>query len=168
MKLFHGSSSNVAPVITIDDFKDTSMPNVFDGLFASDSDEVAASHGNTGRGGNIFSYCVADEKIATSRDLNEQFEDVVAYLRKCYEIESENEERLLELAQAIADDENQDDQFTDVLLFPRLGSEIGGSYSWEMQRLRGRVAAHLGFDAVEMDDEHGTSYLIVNPAIIAE
>lgn len=34
-----------------------------------------------------------------------------------------------------------------------------------MQRLRGRVAAYLGFDAIEMNDEHGTSYLIVNQQI---
>ncbi|EFZ69431.1 hypothetical protein ECOK1357_2567 [Escherichia coli OK1357] len=34
-----------------------------------------------------------------------------------------------------------------------------------MQRLRGRVAAYLGFDAIEMNDEYGTSYLIVNPQI---
>ncbi|WP_118986294.1 hypothetical protein [Photorhabdus sp. CRCIA-P01] len=27
---------------------------------------------------------------------------------------------------------------------------------------------HLDFDTVEIDDEHGTSYLIVNPKIIAE
>ena len=33
----------------------------------------------------------------------------------------------------------------------------------ELQRLRGRVAAYLGFDAIEMNDKHGTSYLIVNP-----
>ena len=32
---------------------------------------------------------------------------------------------------------------------------------WEIQRLRGRVAAALGFKAVECRDEHGTSYLIV-------
>ncbi|EFN9336274.1 hypothetical protein D3084_24465, partial [Escherichia coli] len=43
--------------------------------------------------------------------------------------------------------------------------DINGAYSWELQRLRGRVAAYLGFDAIEMNDEYGTSYLIVNPQI---
>ena len=33
---------------------------------------------------------------------------------------------------------------------------------WEIQRLRGRIAAALGFKAVECRDEHGTSYLIVS------
>ena len=42
------------------------------------------------------------------------------------------------------------------------------TYSWELQRLRGHVAAYLGFDAIEMNDEHGTSYLIVNPQIKGE
>lgn len=62
-------------------------------------------------------------------------------------------------------DNNSDiEDFADILS-PRLGNDISGAYSWELQRLRGRVAACLGFDAIEMNDEHGTSYLIVNPQI---
>ena len=53
------------------------------------------------------------------------------------------------------------DEFADILS-PR---SCTGDAEWEMQRLRGRVTAHLGFDAVEMEDEHGTSYLIFNPLI---
>lgn len=33
--------------------------------------------------------------------------------------------------------------------------------SWVAQKLRGRLARYLGFKAVEMNDEHGTSYLMV-------
>lgn len=35
-----------------------------------------------------------------------------------------------------------------------------GEASWEAQRIRGRIAAKLGYQAVEMEDEHGISYLI--------
>lgn len=35
-----------------------------------------------------------------------------------------------------------------------------GEFLWEAQRVRGRVARALGYDAVEMDDEFGTSYLV--------
>lgn len=32
--------------------------------------------------------------------------------------------------------------------------------SWECQILRGKIARKLGYSAVEMDDEHGTSWLV--------
>ncbi|WP_233981712.1 AcrIF11 family anti-CRISPR ADP-ribosyltransferase [Pectobacterium versatile] len=161
MKLFHGSSSNAAPVIKIGAFSTVEV-NVFDGIFASADWDAAASHGNAGRGGNVFSYYVDDENIAESRDLDARFEEVYEFLRAelgTHDVES--------IADHIIWDKNQGEEFAE-RLSPRLDSDIGGAYSWEMQRPRGRVAAHLGFDAVEMDDEHGTSYLIVNPAIIAE
>ena len=37
-----------------------------------------------------------------------------------------------------------------------------GTASWEAQRIRGKVAKDLGYQAVEMDDENGTSFLIVS------
>ena len=38
--------------------------------------------------------------------------------------------------------------------------------SWECQILRGEIARRLGFAAVEMSDEHGTSYLVFSGATI--
>lgn len=153
MKLFHGSYSTSAPEIKVGSFA-MSGDNVFDGIFASADTGVAESHGN-----NVFAYNV--DKVATNADLNDRIEDIIAFLST--EIEADEVE---DLANAIADDEC-DDAFESVLT-PR--SDVGGyaAASWEMQRLRGRVAAHLGFDAVEMEDEHGTSYLIVNPSIRGE
>lgn len=152
MKLFHGSYSNVAPVIKVGAFA-MSGDNVFDGIFASADFDSADSHGNF-----VHSYNV--ENIADSSDLNARIDEVISFLSS--EIEADVD-TIEEIANAIADDEC-DDSFAE-FLSPRSATEDAG---WEMQRLRGRVAAHLGFDAVEMDDEHGTSYLIVNPAIIAE
>jgi len=43
---------------------------------------------------------------------------------------------------------------------PRYGN-IQGDAGWEAQRLRGKFAKELGFDAVEMSDETGTSVLVV-------
>ncbi|CNG28791.1 hypothetical protein [Yersinia kristensenii] len=151
MKLFHGSYSNTAPAIKVGQFA-MSGDNVFDGLFASAEAEIAESHGDF-----IHSYEV--DSIATNSDLNASIEEVISFLSS--EIEADADE-IESLANAIADDEC-DDTF-EHLLAPR---SCTGNASWEMQRLRGRVAANLGFDAVEMDDEHGTSYLIVNPAIKA-
>lgn len=153
MKLFHGSFSKTAPVITLRSILPNGGDNIFEGLFASEDAGIAESHGD-------FVYCYAVDKVADNSDMNSRIEDVIEYLRR--EVEAEDEE-LESLANAIADDEC-DDEFAH-LITPRDAYE---NHGWEMQRLRGRVAAHLGFDAVEMDDEHGTSYLIVNPDIIAE
>ena len=38
---------------------------------------------------------------------------------------------------------------------------------WLAQKIRGQVAASLGFRAVEMSDEHGTSYLVLPNTPIA-
>lgn len=152
MKLFHGSFDNVAPVIKVGAYA-MSGDNVFDGIFASADADIAGSHGR-------FVHCYNVEKIADNSELNARITDVIEFLRG--EIEADDEQ-LEALAYALADDEC-DDEFSDILT-PR---SCTGDAGWEMQRLRGRIAAHLGFDAVEATDEHGISYLIVNPLIIAE
>lgn len=38
-------------------------------------------------------------------------------------------------------------------------AEMSGDDGWELQRLRGVLAARLGYTSVEMHDEHGTTYL---------
>ncbi|MGC6389668.1 hypothetical protein ACMV8I_18685 [Ewingella sp. S1.OA.A_B6] len=155
MKLFHGSFSNTAPVIKLGEFAMTG-DNVFDGIFASSEFEAANSHGN-----HVHSYEVSN--IADNSDLHGRIEEVVSFLSSQISAEADVIEAL---ANAIADDE-ETEEFNE-FLSPRSCSDYQGAFSWEMQRIRGRVAAHLGFDAVEMSDEHGTSYLIVNPSITAE
>lgn len=155
MKLFHGSFSNTAPVIKLGEFAMTG-DNVFDGIFASSDFDAANSHGE-----HVHSYEVSN--IADSSDLNDRIEEVVSFLSTQF---SADEDVIEALANAIADDEETED-FNEILS-PRSCADNQGAFSWEMQRIRGRVAAHLGFDAVEMNDEHGTSYLIVNPSITAD
>ena len=33
---------------------------------------------------------------------------------------------------------------------------------WDAQKMRGEIARYFGFIAVEMSDEHGTSYLVLS------
>ncbi|CNL10841.1 Uncharacterised protein [Yersinia frederiksenii] len=162
MKLFHGSYDNVAPVIKIGLLAlEGAADNVFDGLFASGYANVANSHAD-----NVYAYEVDDEKIADNRALNEGIDEIIKFLNtEVYACDVDNE-TIEALAYAIADGEETDE--FDEILYPRSCAIRRGACSWEMQRLRGRAAAYLGFDAVEMDDEHGTSYLIVNPEIVAE
>ena len=35
-----------------------------------------------------------------------------------------------------------------------------GDAAWQLQNLRGKIGQELGYDAIKMNDEHGTSYLI--------
>lgn len=156
MKLFHGSYETTAPEIKIGEFAMTS-DNIFDGIFASANFDVADSHAH---GGKVFSYEVSEDKIALSSDLDNEFETVCSFLRDT--LGTDNVE---EIADRIMWDNDEDiEEFAEILSTRTLDKD-SGSLSWELQRLRGRVAAHLGFDAVEMGDEHGTSYLIVNPKI---
>ena len=37
--------------------------------------------------------------------------------------------------------------------------EDAAEQGWELQRLRGLLAARLGYDAIEMEDEHGITWL---------
>ncbi len=161
MKLFHGSYSNTAPVIKVGEFALGSASNLFDGIFASPAFDSADSH--TANGGTVHTYIVDDENIAESRDLDARYDDVCEFLKS--ELDADDVDEIAD--RVIWDNDSDAEDFADILT-PRMDSDVPGAYSWEIQRLRGRVAAHLGFDAVEMDDEHGTSYLIVNPTIIAE
>lgn len=160
MKLFHGSYSTTAPVIKVGAFALGGGDNVFDGLFASSSANVAGSHGDA-----VHAYEVDDEKIADNAALNERIEEIIKFLGTEVYACDVDDETITALAYALADGEETDE--FDEIFYPRSCVIRRGACSWEMQRLRGRAAAYLGFDAVEMDDEHGTSYLIVNPKIMA-
>ncbi|HDM8359122.1 TPA: hypothetical protein ACQ31S_001683 [Yersinia enterocolitica] len=160
MKLFHGSYDSTAPVIKVGAFALGGGDNVFDGLFASGNANVAGSHGDV-----VYVYEVSDEKIANNATLNERIEEIIKFLGTEVYACDVDDETIKALAYALADGEETDE--FDEIFYPRSCVIRRGACSWEMQRLRGRAAAYLGFDAIEMDDEHGTSYLIVNPAITA-
>ncbi|HBD5250799.1 TPA: hypothetical protein KKL26_004406 [Escherichia coli] len=147
MKLFHGTYEKTAPIIKLGEFA-MSGNNVFDGLFASQERDIAASHGNA-----VFIYHVDDDKMAKSSDLDARFQEIYAFLRN--ELGTADVE---EIADRVIWDNNSDiEDFADILS-PRLGTDINGAYSWELQRLRGRVTAYPGFDAIEINDEYGTIY----------
>ncbi|PHK54024.1 hypothetical protein CR199_15090, partial [Enterococcus faecium] len=97
--------------------------------------------------------------------MNERIEEVIAFLGN--EVEADYD-TLDALASVIDDGYCESCEQFESILAPRACAGAFAAICWEKQRLRGRVAARLGYDAVEMDDGHGTSYLIVNPSITAE
>lgn len=147
--LFHGTYEETAPVILIGKNALGAKDNVFDGLFANSTYNVAQSHGRS-----VFAYEV--DSIATNDDLD--CDQAVAIIANELIVDTDV---AAEIVSAVAYESLED--YADSLN-PR--SEFDHSdLGWEMQRLRGVIARKLGFDAVECKDEHGTSYLIVNTNI---
>ncbi|HEX7383351.1 MAG TPA: hypothetical protein VF291_03500 [Burkholderiaceae bacterium] len=110
---------------------------VFGGLFASASAGAARSHGEV-------LYRIDSPRHLSDFDLNYSIEG--AY------------EAALELADG-------DERVADAIMSVGCESlddcdpEDAAAQGWGLQRLRGQLAAKLGFTSVEMLDEHGTTYL---------
>lgn len=102
---------------------------VFGGIFAASSRTAAESHGN-------FLYEVASPKHLSDFDLN-------------YAIDG-----AYDVALDVADG---DETVADAIMDASCGdASDDAEYGLELQRLRGVLAARLGFTSVEMKDEHGT------------
>lgn len=69
------------------------------------------------------------------------------------ELDEDQQERLFD---AVAYDEQEDDELMEILQTEDLGAT-----GWELQRLRGHLAEVYDCKAVEMEDEHGSSFLTV-------
>ncbi len=149
VRLYHGGGKDVT------DIKDGGSFNRFDGLFASGSRESAASHGV----GSMYYMDVPEGKILTQRMLDYEIDpdEVAAALRKSMPWLHEDDFDAAYEA-VIEDRHNGMDQDEMMRIFRE---DDFGNASWEAQRIRGKVAKALGYLAVDMDDEHGTSQLVL-------
>ena len=125
---------------------------VFDGIFASYGDR---SSGGVNLSNDQSTFIARKNKIAESGDSSFDYGESVAFLKD--EFPDESDEFYDTLYEWVAEDKSNpwDDNILD-----GHGFDDAGEASWEAQRLRGQLAAKQGFDAVEMDDETGTSLLI--------
>lgn len=109
----------------------------FGGVFVSESKNSALSHHD-----NLHTIEIDEDEILTQRELRNL--DVAEFVTcdRMYEIVVE------------------EDQVTeeDVELFK---AEDLAQASWKAQAIRGKIAKKYGYKAVEMNDEHGTSYLVL-------
>ena len=108
---------------------------------------------------NNYYVDIPEAKILTQQDINYHIpaekqiravEDVSGIKRTNPDFEK--------VFDAIAGDKNQQG------LEDIFGMDNWGDASWHAQRLRGQFAKKLGYDAVHMDDETGTSILVVKNA----
>lgn len=149
--LYHGSHENALPEIQAED----RIGNLFDGLFFSGSKNAAASHGS----GEPFAIEMPESSIASTADLASA--DVETVRSLLAEESGESSSSIIDDLYEAVINEGNTESLEGRIDTRSTSGELGADTSWEVQRLRGRVAKALGFKAVEMDDEHGTSYLVV-------
>lgn len=149
MRLYHGGRGG-------DNLTVLDNEGVYDGVFASSDMDAASSHGD-----NVYYTDIDEADVLTQRDLSYKIDSDEAEqaLRKAYPAYDSltDAEKEIVWDSVIEDNANAHwDELTQIL-----GYEDAGEASWEAQRIRGHVAHELGFKAVEMNDEHGTSYLVL-------
>lgn len=137
---------------------------LFDGVFALMGDKGAA----IGPGGNHISYVPRRDKVADNGDRDLDYDKSMAFLRKTFP--RANEEQLDMLYEITAEDKEISSLFSEEEFYAFSQGEPHplqdflpadmGEASWEAQRIRGQLAVDQGFDAIAMNDENGTSYLI--------
>lgn len=128
--------------------------SLFGGVFASATERSAQSHGD-----NIYKTELPESDILSQSKLDYDIpqEDIKSAIEKSMPRLSEDD---FDIAyQAVIED--QAHRIDDDDLMRVFGEDDVGAALWEAQRIRGKVARLLGFKAVEMNDEHGTSYLLL-------
>ncbi|MGL4717410.1 MAG: LPD38 domain-containing protein [Aeromonas sp.] len=133
--------------------------NTFDGIFASKSERSASSHGD-----KVQRFVVKNQDAASGRDLDT--DESRAYLEGELAGKNLSDEDFEAIYDAVVFDKEIafDGNYGD-LLSVVTGLDEPAEQSWEMQRLRGQAARANGYDVVEMDDEHGVSYLLVGDGV---
>ncbi len=134
MILYHGSPEKIAKIEQNDPASDW----IFGGLFAACDQEVARSHGK-------IIHQIEPRNPLTDFELNYQIDGA---WDAAVELCGGSEDMAERIMQADCPQDSDDVPVEDI-----------GEYGRRLQALRGELAAKLGFDAVEMQDEHGTTWL---------
>ena len=147
--LFHGTNDPQA-VRQVNPNRGT-----FNGLFVGGK-EQAQAHGKS-----LYRMTIPDDKVLTQRALDYDLptERIQAALQKsAHYVDADDMEAVFK---AVVDDASHKIDGDDLMRIFRADSL--GEASWEAQRLRGQLAKELGYRAIAMSDEHGTSYLVPTP-----
>ena len=145
MELWHSSCID-AESITVEDREDNGY-YLFSGLFCLNMEDA-------GRGDYLYKIEIPENEILDSF-LNIDDELVI---------------NAVEHVSGINRDDDEFDTMYNALVFEDYDLDIAvklteiddPSYAgWEMQNMRGRLAQSLGYRAVSMKDEYGTSYLVL-------
>jgi len=149
VRLYHGGNAGLSEIKG-----GTGPGNIFGGLFTSGNLDAAKSHGD----GSTYAIDIEASKIL-SQDLLDEIDqaDIAAALKKA--MPWLDDEDFDTAYKAVVDDRSHRVDEDELMRIFREDSV--GQASWEAQRVRGELAKQLGFKAVEMNDEHGTSFLVL-------
>ncbi len=142
--LYHGSDAIVERVT------DTGL---FGGVFAAELPPAALGHGPV-----LTVFEIEESRVLSDCELNYELDYATVRAALVAELPAGLDGEAVDAAWDIVIDggacngEDAPEIFGDDL------EEAG----WEAQRIRGRVARALGYAAVEMLDEHGTVYLVLD------
>jgi hypothetical protein len=150
MTVFHGGLE------TVSEIRVGGNSNVFDGIFCSYDRNAARSHGPVVTEIELdSSEILTQQKLGYHCDSDEIATIRATVARKLRLTDDAQIDRAIEI---IIDDASCTADDSDIAIFR---ADDAGQAGWEAQRVRGHVARALGFSAVEMDDEHGSTLLIV-------
>ncbi len=155
MRLYHGGSGDTK---TGKDFGVVPSGGVFDGFFARP--DSASSWGSHGTGHDYFAD-IPSEKILSAYDLSYEvpYEKTLSAFESVTRVK-EGDDGFDVVWAAVIEDNTQKDEDA---LVDALGADDLGEAGWMAQKMRGQVAKKLGYDAIQMEDEHGDgTYLIVS------
>ena len=149
-RLFHAGSDPAQGGV----FEKVPSGGTFDGFFA-----LPGRYGAYGTGAKYYAD-IKQDKILKNYELNYDlpYEKVAEKLEKISG-KNKSDDDFDMLWKAVVEDES--DRVSDDLIDILKVDDVGEA-QWEAQRLRGRLAKELGYDAVEMSDENGTSYLLTS------
>lgn len=136
--LYHGSHENINEI---------KNQGLFGGLFANPNYDAAYSHGNI-----VHQLDVPEQDIMTNRHLDDVSDEELKAVAPW--VDDNDLDRLRKLVIDNDVQTNHDDARI-------MKADDSAEASWEAQRLRGALAKRAGFKGVEMNDEHGTSYLLL-------
>jgi len=146
---FHGSYET-APTFKIDE----SPRRVYSGIFGTQNDQSARSHGE-----NLYTVKIPENKILSNYELNYEipYEKVSSIIKKLHPHGDQDIAHHLIV-------EDGDVFKTDPQELERIfRTSDAGEAGWAAQDSKGKLAKALGYDAVQTPDEHGEgTHLIVN------
>lgn len=144
--LYHGSHE------VLKEIKDE---GIFGGIFASCDEEVCLSHAP-----KLHKIELADSDILTQSGLAyEDYDHIKAALTDTLAFEEDEEGAIYSIVienGSVFNNELEEARILEIFRCADLADA-----SWQAQRIRGVIAKRLGYKAVEMKDEHGTTYLVL-------
>jgi len=160
IRLYHGGNEDLDSIKGSGESLGPVMINRFGGLFASADLSTAKSFNE-----NVNYMDISESDIARNSDLDDpEIGDRIVRENTAEDITDEEVDALYDAIVYESESKNYQEQSgIDEERFTELfeGFSDLGEASWEAQRLRGEIAKQLGFKAVEMRDETGSSYLVL-------